>query len=283
MIAARDRDELAAALPKAASLAQRSFANGTLYMERYLDRPRHIEFQIVSDGQSAIHLHERDCSVQRRFQKVIEECPAPGLSRAELAEMGDRAAKGMLAIGYDQVGTVEMLHDVNVGFAFMEVNARLQVEHAVTEAVTGCDLVATQLRIARGERLGALGLSDTPPLGHAIEARLCAEDPNTFFPSSGHLDVFEMPSGEGIRVETGYAAGEAVSPYYDSLLAKVIAHAPTRGEALSRLSRAIADVRVAGVRTNASYLRAVLAFDAFQAGRPDTGLGEIIRKQAASS
>jgi acetyl-CoA carboxylase, biotin carboxylase subunit len=272
MTAVHAPGDLLSAIKRASSLATNSFGTGDIYLERLLERPRHIEFQIVSDGQNAQHFFERDCSVQRRFQKVIEESPAPGLNRVDLDEMATRAAQAMLAEGYDHIGTVEMLYEPASGFAFLEVNARLQVEHGVTEATTGIDLVDIQLRLARGERATAMPARPAKPEGHAIEARICAEDPVTFFPSCGTLHRFRPPEIDGVRIETGYAQGEAVTPYYDPLLAKVIVHRSTRDAAIDDLIDALSDFDVEGVKTNIPFLLKVLRSTAFRSGALHTGL-----------
>ena len=212
MIVARDEASLGKAVARARSMATRSFGNGQLYLERYLDRPRHIEFQVLGDRHGAVrHLFERDCSLQRRHQKVMEEAPAPGLTRTELDDMAETATRVLAALGYDNIGTVEMLRAEAGGFAFLEMNTRLQVEHAVTEMVTGIDLVQGQIRSAAGEPLTDILPAEIRLDGHALEARIYAEDPETFMPSPGPLRRFRLcPPGPGLRVETGYAEGGEV-------------------------------------------------------------------------
>ena len=274
MLPARNEQELLRALAQARSLATRSFGSAEVYVERLVERPRHIEFQILADRAGHVRvLYERDCSVQRRHQKVIEEAPAPSLSRALLDETATRIAAILGALKYDVIGTVEMLYDPQAGaFHFLEMNTRLQVEHAVTEAITGVDIVAAQLRLAAGEAIDAV----LPPVidrtGHAIEARLYAEDPVRFFPSPGPLDVFRMPGGEGIRVETGYGPGARVTPFYDPMLAKIVAHAPTRALAIERLAAALRATEVCGVKTNIPFIQNVLASPAFVGGGIHTGI-----------
>lgn len=273
MLPAYSPAELATALERARSLAARSFGDSEVYLERLLQKPRHIEFQVLADRHGAVrHIFERDCSVQRRHQKVIEEAGAPALARSEVDATAVRIEKILAAIGYDNIGTVEMLYDSDVGFSFLEMNTRLQVEHAVTEEVTGLDLVASQVRLAAGSRLGDV-IPDSLVLdGHAVEARVYAEDPRRFLPSPGPLKVFRPPAGEGIRVETGYAEGGAVTPFYDPMIAKVIAHGPTRDVALDRLAGALGDFAVEGVKTNIPFVLAVLSDEAFRAGRVHTSL-----------
>lgn len=273
MVVARHAGELAAAARRARSTVRRAFGNDAIYLERLVERPRHIELQIVADRHGAVRtLFERDCSVQRRHQKLIEEGPAPAIDRAALDALTQRVAAVLADIGYDSIGTVETLLDADGNFRFIEMNTRLQVEHGVTEAITGVDLVATQIRIAAGERLDALLPASVAATGHAIEARVCAEDPDRFLPSIGVLAVFRPPAGPGIRIETGFAEGNAVTPHYDSLLAKVIAHGDTRAQAIARLDAALAAFAVAGVHSNIPALRRALASPAFQAGRVHTGL-----------
>ncbi len=273
MIDADNDDELVAALERARSLALRSFGTGDVYLEKLVERPRHIEFQIVADRHGDVrHLFERDCSVQRRHQKLIEEASAPLLERSVVDAMAAQVAAIIRALGYDSIGTVEMLWSPARGFTFLEMNTRLQVEHAVTETITGVDIVATQIRAAAGEHLADFLPPTIARDGHAVEARVCAEDPWSHFPSPGVLTVFEPPTGEGLRVDTGYAAGRSVTPYYDSLLAKVIAHAPTRIAAIDKLAAALQRFAIQGVKTNLLLLQAVLQSAAFRAGTPDTQL-----------
>ena len=278
MLAAADPAALHRAMERARSAASRSFGDAAIYLERLLERPRHIEFQVLGDRHGAVRaLFERDCSVQRRHQKVLEESPAPGVPRAELDAMAALVAGVLQDLGYDNIGTVEMLRAADGGFSFLEVNTRLQVEHAVTEMVTGVDLVAAMIRSAAGERLADILPGTVAQTGHAVEARVCAEDPKTFLPSPGPLTRFRPPAERaGLRVETGYAEGAVVTPFYDPLLAKVIAHAPTRDAALDGLAEALAGFEVAGVKTNLPFLQRVIGDGAFRAGVVHTGLaGEL--------
>ncbi len=273
MIAARDETELASAIERARSTSLRSFKTSDIYFERLVERPRHIELQIVADRYGNVrHLFERDCSVQRRHQKVIEEARAPGVSASEMELLGARVVEVMRRIEYDNIGTVEMLMGPDHDFNFLEMNTRLQVEHGVTEEITGVDLVELQLRVAGGERLEEVLPDDLDTKGHAIEARVYAEDPTRFLPSPGYLETFRPPSGDGIRVETGYAQGTTVTPFYDPLLAKVITVADERTQAIQKLDQALQAFSVAGVKTNIPALLRVLRSERFALGDVDTGL-----------
>lgn len=280
MLPARSPQELLGAIERASSMAQRGFANAEVYLERLVDRPRHVEFQILGDRHGGVvHLHERDCSVQRRHQKLIEESPAPGLDRRVVGALSDRIAQTLQTMGYDNIGTVEMLMGPDGEFSFLEMNTRLQVEHGVTEEISGVDLVAAQVRSAAGERLADILPSTIPCSGHAIQARVYAEDPKRFFPSPGRLDVFVPPSDPGVRVECGYDQGQEVTPHYDPLLAKVIVHAVTRGEAIERLMKALRAFRIEGVRNNIPALLEILDSPEFRAGDVHTGLLAHVMKQ----
>jgi 3-methylcrotonyl-CoA carboxylase alpha subunit len=250
--------ELHEALIGARRLAQSAFGDGTLLIERYLPEPRHIEVQVFADAHgNCVHLGDRDCSVQRRHQKLIEEAPAPGLPQPVREELRAAAVRVARNIGYRSAGTVEFLFDGR-DFYFLEMNTRLQVEHTVTEAVTGLDLVEWQLRIAAGEPL-PLSQSQIRLTGHAIEARVCAEDPwREFLPSAGSLELAEWPEGESLRVDAGFASGDAVPAVYDSLLAKIIAWAPAREQAASRLADALDRTYLAGIHTNERWLGRLL-------------------------
>ena len=252
-----------AALEGAAREAQGAFGDSRVLIEKYVARPRHIEMQIFGDKQgNVVHLFERDCSLQRRHQKVIEESPAPGLSDAMRSAMSAAAIAAGKAIGYVGAGTVEFIADSSQGlrpdgFFFMEMNTRLQVEHPVTEAITGLDLVEWQFRVAAGEPL-PLSQSEIRRSGCAVEARLYAEDPDHgFLPSAGKIYALRLPQGEGVRVDTGVEAGGEVTPFYDPMIAKIIAHGASRDEALDRLGLALDETLVAGPRTNAPLLSAL--------------------------
>ncbi|HEX3672936.1 MAG TPA: acetyl-CoA carboxylase biotin carboxylase subunit [Rhizomicrobium sp.] len=268
--------EFAAALEGAKRESQSSFGDDRVLIEKYVSRPRHIEMQVFADSHgSAVHLFERDCSLQRRHQKVIEEAPAPGMPEAMRKAMGEAAVKAAKAVGYVGAGTVEFIVDASEGlkadrFWFMEMNTRLQVEHPVTEAITGFDLVEWQLRVADGETLPA-AQKDIRANGHAIEARLYAEDPRTgFLPSIGKLERLRFPQGEGIRVDTGVREGDTVTPFYDPMIAKVIAWDETRAGAAAKLADALATAQIAGVRTNNAFLIRALRHPQFVAGDIDT-------------
>ncbi|MGI8527427.1 MAG: biotin carboxylase N-terminal domain-containing protein [Pseudolabrys sp.] len=267
---------LAGAMREAAS----SFRDERVLVEKYVAAPRHIEMQVFGDNHgNVIHLNERDCSLQRRHQKVIEEAPAPGMSAELRAAMGAAAVAAAKAVHYSGAGTVEFIADGAKGlrpdgFWFMEMNTRLQVEHPVTEAVTGLDLVEWQFRVASGEKL-PLAQKDVRLDGHAVEARLYAEDPERgFLPSTGHLFALQLPEGEGIRVDTGVQTGDEVTPFYDPMIAKIIAHAPDREAALDALAGALDRTVVAGPHSNAGFLAALCRAKDFRAGKFDTGFIE---------
>ncbi|MCX6020818.1 MAG: biotin/lipoyl-binding protein, partial [Chloroflexi bacterium] len=268
----RQAGEFAAALASARREAQAAFGNGQMLLERYAPHPRHIEIQVLGDHHGAlVSLGERECSIQRRHQKVIEEAPAPGLDPVVRDEMTAAALRLARAAGYTNAGTVEFLLDVEGAWRFLEVNTRLQVEHPVTEEVTGLDLVALQLRIAAGEPLPP-NLTGLRPRGHAIETRLYAEDPAAgYLPSSGRLRRFRPPQGAGIRNEIGVAEGDEIGVAYDPMLAKLIATGADRTEAAARLRTALDAYEVAGIPTNLDQLRTVAADPAFLAGGVDTG------------
>jgi 3-methylcrotonyl-CoA carboxylase alpha subunit len=267
-----------AALESAKREAASSFGDDRVLIEKYVASPRHIEIQVFADKRgNAVHLYERDCSLQRRHQKVIEEAPAPGMSEDLRTRMGAAAVAAAKAVGYAGAGTVEFIADganglKRDGFWFMEMNTRLQVEHPVTEAITGFDLVEWQFRVASGERLPVTNQAEIPLRGHAIEARLYAEDPERdFLPSTGRLVALSFPQDEGIRIDSGVEAGGEISPYYDPMIAKVIAHADTRQDALDKLTSALDRTLVAGPRTNLAFLGALSHSPDFRDGKFDTG------------
>ena len=273
MLPAKDEAGLAAAVERSRSMAERGFGNAEVYLERLVERPRHVEFQVLGDAHGgAMHLFERDCSTQRRNQKVIEEAPAPGLARARAAEVAGQVAGIMREMGYDNIGTVEMLMGADGAFSFLEMNTRLQVEHGVTEEVTGVDLVRAQIRSAAGERLADILPGRVEVHGHAIQARVYAEDPKNFFPSPGKLKVFRPPLADDVRVETGYAEGRDVTPHYDPMIAKVIVKAATRAQAIERLAEALQAFAIEGVKNNIPAVLAVLRSEPFRAGQVHTGL-----------
>ena len=265
--------QLADALASAQREAQASFGNAQMLVEKYLLKPRHVEIQVFADQHgNCLYLNERDCSIQRRHQKVVEEAPAPGLAPALRKAMGEAAVRAAQAIGYVGAGTVEFLLDARGEFFFMEMNTRLQVEHPVTEAITGLDLVAWQIRVACGEPL-PITQAQVPLRGHAIEVRLYAEDPvNEFLPATGRLALYrESAPGEGRRVDSGVSEGDQVSPFYDPMLGKLIAWGKDREQARLRLLAMLDEFAIGGVKTNIAFLRRILAHPAFAAAELDTG------------
>ncbi len=276
-LVAREAD-FASALESAKREAQAAFGDARVLLERVIERPRHIEVQVFGDAHgNVVHLYERDCSLQRRNQKVIEEAPAPGMSAGLRAKITGAAVACAKAVGYEGAGTVEFLVEggglgLEAPWYFIEMNTRLQVEHPVTEAITGLDLVEWQLRVAAGEKL-PLAQEQIAMSGHAIEARLNAEDPaNGFLPSIGRIAAFRAAEGEGVRIDAGFEAGSAISPFYDSMIAKLIASGPDRGTAIARLGAALDGTIVAGPKTNSAFLHALITHEAFRRGEMDTGL-----------
>ena len=266
---ANDAEQFSQLFSLAQNEALSAFGNGDVYIEKFLARPRHVEIQVMGDQHgTVIHLGERDCSVQRRHQKLIEEAPSPALTPELRAEMGDAAVALASAIGYCGAGTIEFLLDEDGAFYFMEMNTRIQVEHPVTEMVTGQDLVKEQIRVAAG---APLSFGETPMSGHAIEVRINAEDPyRNFQPCPGLITAYHPPGGPGIRVDTHVYAGYTVPPYYDSLLAKLIAHGRDRPEALARLAQALDSFILEGVTTTIPFLARVIRHPDFVAGTVDT-------------
>ncbi len=278
-------EDLPAAMELAASEAGAAFGDARVYLEHFVRRGRHVEVQVLGDGKGhVVHLGERDCSVQRRFQKLIEETPAPGLAERLRAELHEAAIRFARSLCYRGAGTVEFLVDVDRGaFYFLEMNARIQVEHPVTEAVTGIDLVAEQIAIAAGGGL-RFSQSQIRQNGCALECRINAEDPaHDFRPSPGLVSDVRWPAGPGIRVDTHIVPGSRIPPFYDSLMAKIIAHAPERSEALARMRQAISSTRVAGVATNLLFHSAALADPQFQEGGVDTGFLERFLERSPSA
>ena len=262
-------NELAAAFATARAQAAAAFGDAAVYLERWLEQPRHIEFQVLGDGKTTLGVFERECSVQRRHQKVIEEAPAPGLDRSSLEEVEAVALAAMQ--GYDSLGTVETLF-ADDQFGFLEVNTRLQVEHGVTEEITGVDLVEAQFRVAAGESLADILPQRVVTNGHAVEARIYAEDSRRLLPSTGRLAVYRPPQLTGVRVDSGYAEGQWVTPYFDPLLAKVIGKGKTREEAIGRTLVGVKAFAIEGVSTNRDLLMATLGREDFIAGRLHTGM-----------
>ncbi len=265
MKVAREASELQDAFRIARAESLAAFGNDAVYIEKYLDRPRHIELQIMADSQgSVVHFGERDCSLQRRHQKLLEEAGSPALSADQRAALGKTATDALRKLGYRNAGTLEFLYQ-DGQFAFIEMNTRLQVEHPVTEMVCGVDLVREQIRIAAGEALGYTQ-SDVTFSGHAIECRVTAEDPDTFVPSPGRVTAFHAPGGLGVRVDSALYAGYFVPPFYDSMVAKLIVHAPTRIEAINRLRRALDEFAIVGIQTTLPLHRRIVDDKDFQAG-----------------
>jgi len=245
-----------------------AFGNGAVYMEKFLEKPRHIEFQVIGDNYgNVVHLGERDCSMQRRHQKVIEEAPAPGLTPKQRKQMGERCVDACRTVGYRSAGTFEFLYQDNE-FYFIEMNTRIQVEHPVTEMITGIDLVKTQLLVAAGEKL-PFTQGDIQIRGHAIECRINAEDPRTFVPSPGPVKLWHPPGGPGIRVDSHLYSGYNVPPNYDSMVAKLIAHGDTRDTAIARMRNALGEMVVEGIITNKALHQEILNHTAFRAGGLD--------------
>ncbi|MDH5535649.1 MAG: biotin carboxylase [Betaproteobacteria bacterium] len=273
MLPAKDEAELLAAVERSRSMATRGFGNAEVYLERLLERPRHVEFQVLGDAHgAAAHLFERDCSTQRRNQKVIEEAPGPGIARDAVGEVADKIAGIMQKMGYDNIGTVEMLMGADGAFNFLEMNTRLQVEHGVTEEVTGVDLVQAQIRSAAGDRLADILPAKIEVKGHAIQARVYAEDPKNFFPSPGKLTVFRPPREAGVRVDTGFAEGRDVTPHYDPMIAKVIVRGETRDQAIEKLIAALEAFEIQGLKNNIPAVLAILRSEPFRSGAVHTGL-----------
>ena len=266
-----DETELLRALPLAQAEAEAAFGNGAVYLERFVERPRHIEVQILADNYgNTLAVGERDCSIQRRHQKLIEEAPAPNLPGKTRDALLKAAVKGAKAAKYTNAGTMEFLVDARANLYFMEMNTRIQVEHPVTEITTGIDLVVWQIRIAAGQRL-TLNERDCEPHGHAIECRITAEDAERdFAPSVGAIDLYVAPGGPGVRVDSHLYAGYAVPPYYDSLLGKVIAWGRDRDEAVARMGRALTETVITGVPQTVPFLRRVMEDETFRSGTYDT-------------
>ncbi len=267
--------QLAAAFAAARRRAEAAFGNGAVYVERYLTTPRHIEVQVFGDARgTVVHLHERECSIQRRHQKLVEESPAPGLDPGIKARLTTAAVKGAAAIGYANAGTLEFLLDAAGSFYFLEMNTRLQVEHPVTEETTGLDLVVAQLRVASGDPL-PWKQEAVVQRGAAIECRVYAEDPaKNFLPSPGTISRLELPAGDGIRIESGVVAGSAVTVHYDPLLLKLIARGASRAEAIARMSEALDRCVIEGVKTTVPFLRRVLAHADYRRGAVHTQMVE---------
>lgn len=264
---AQSADELPKMLKAAQGEAEAAFGNGGVYIEKFIEKPRHIEIQLLADSHgNVVHLNERDCSIQRRNQKLLEEAPSPVLSAEMRSQMGNAAVRLAQTIGYVGAGTVEFLVDKHGKFYFMEMNTRIQVEHPVTEAITGIDLIAEQLRIAQGEPL-SFTQADVPLHGHAIECRINAEDPDRDFrPHPGKIDAYLPPGGPGVRVDSHVYTDYAIPPHYDSLIGKLIVWGPDRNTAIKRMHRALGEFAITGIPTTISFHRRVLDHPAFLAG-----------------
>ena len=268
MKVAKDADSLAEAVATAQTEAAAAFGDGTVYMERYLTTPRHIELQVIADSHGNVrHLGERDCSLQRRHQKVLEEAPSPVIDAAARAKIGAVVVEAVARIGYLGVGTIEFLYE-NGEFFFIEMNTRLQVEHPVTEAITGIDLVREQIRIAAGLPL-SFTQDDVHFEGHAIECRINAENPRTFTPSPGRVTDFHAPGGLGVRLDSAVYAGYSIPPYYDSLIGKLIVHGRDREEALARMGRSLGEMVVGGIETTIPLFQDLLADPDIRTGAYD--------------
>jgi len=266
----RSSEELLSAYQTARSEAQQAFGTPDVYMERFLEHPRHIEIQVLGDQHGkVIHMGERECTIQRRHQKLVEESPSPAMDAKRLKELGAKVVKALETVGYTNAGTVEFLMDEDGSLYFIEMNTRIQVEHPVSELVTGVDLVKAQIRIAAGERLeeatGEISFS-----GHAIECRINAEDPETFVPSAGRITTFQAPGGTGVRVDSAAYTDAVIPPYYDSLIAKLIVKGRDRAEAISRMRRALEMFAIEGIKTSIPLHRRILANEHFVNGKFDT-------------
>jgi acetyl-CoA carboxylase biotin carboxylase subunit len=277
-----DEAQLLPALSVTREEAGRAFGNPEVYIEKFLLHPRHVEIQVLADRHGkAVWLGSRDCSLQRRHQKVIEEAPAPGIPQRLLAEVGESCAEACRRIGYSGVGTFEFLYEKDA-FYFIEMNTRLQVEHPVTELTSSIDIVQQQIRVARGEHL-AITQADIPCRGHAFECRINAEDPRSFRPSPGQITEWSVPGGWGVRVDSHAQAGYRVPPYYDSMVAKLIVHGASRDEALTRLRIALDEMQVGGIHTNLPLHRELAADEAFMSGGVDIHYLERWLKQRAEA
>ncbi|WP_409305672.1 acetyl/propionyl/methylcrotonyl-CoA carboxylase subunit alpha [Peribacillus sp. SCS-155] len=270
MQAVTDKEELIKAYEGNQKRAQMFFGNGDMFLEKLIEKPRHIEIQVLADEKgNAVYLWERECSIQRRHQKVLEEAPSPFLDEETRNRMGEAAVRAVREIGYSNAGTIEFLVDKDKNFYFLEMNTRLQVEHPVTEEITGLDLVEQQIRISSGEEL-SFRQQDIKREGHAIEVRIYAEDPNTFYPSPGKITALHLPQGEGIRHEMAVHGQSHVTPYYDPMIAKLVVKGENREAAIACLASALADYRVEGIKTNIPALSEIAGLDAFKKGETTT-------------
>jgi acetyl-CoA carboxylase biotin carboxylase subunit len=267
----RNAEELPSMFQQASTEAANAFGNGDMYMEKFIERPRHIEFQVLADEHgNVMSLGERECSIQRRHQKLIEEAPSLMVTPKLREELGKTIKKALENIGYWNAGTIEFLMDEDGKIYFIEMNTRIQVEHCVTEMVTGIDLVKAQLRIASGEKLASIITKPVEIRGHAIECRINAEHPEKFTPSAGRITVFNVPGGNGVRVDTAQYAEGVVPPYYDSMIAKLICHGADRVEAMDKMQRALSQFVIQGIHTTIPLHQRIFADDEFRAGKFDT-------------
>ncbi|MGF9858218.1 acetyl-CoA carboxylase biotin carboxylase subunit [Priestia endophytica] len=280
----RSGDEIRKAFAGNQKRATDFFGDGAMYVEKFVENPRHIEIQILADGFSnTVYLWERECSIQRRHQKVVEEAPSSFLSETTRSKMGEAAVKAAKSIGYKNAGTIEFLVDEEQNFYFLEMNTRLQVEHPVTEEITGLDLVEKQLKIAGDEALD-FSQEEVKREGHAIEVRIYAEDPKTFFPSPGKITKLELPNGPGIRHELGVHDQSSVTPFYDPMIAKLIVKGSDRDDAINRLQDALADYHIEGIKTNIPMLKEVIAHPAFRSGDTTTDfVGKYLKIKKANN
>ncbi len=280
---AYNEGELGRILSVAREEAEKAFGSGDIYLERFIERPRHIEFQIAADKHGhVVHLGDRECSVQRRYQKLIEEAPSPGLSEAKRQEVGDNLVQAIKKLGYTNLGTVEFLLDEQGQLYFMEMNTRIQVEHPVTEMVVGLDLVRLQILLSAGAEL-PFDQSDISMKGHAIECRINAEDPKTFLPSPGTISAYHVPGGYGVRVDSHVTQDTTVEPHYDSLLAKLIVHDHDREHALRRMRSALKEFVVEGIRSNIPFHRMIVNHEGFSSGDYDTRIVERLLSSSAET
>ncbi len=274
MGAVHNADEMREAFEGHQKRAATFFNNNEMYLEKLIENPRHIEIQVLADQHGrTVYLWERECSIQRRNQKVIEEAPSPFLTEAKRTEMGRAAVQAASAIGYQNAGTIEFIVDEKQNYYFLEMNTRLQVEHPITEEITGIDLVEQQIRIAYGEKL-SFSQDDIVLNGHAIEVRVYAEDPKTFFPSPGKIVSLQLPQGENIRNDIGVQAGSSVTPFYDGMFAKLIVKANTRSQCIEELLQAIEQFKVEGIKTNLSMIKDIISHEQFQNGNTTTAFVE---------
>ena len=279
-------EDLRATVESTQSLAAKAFGDGAVYLEKLILHPRHVEIQVFGFGNGrAVHMYERECSIQRRFQKIVEESPAPGLPDAVRYAMGDAAAALTGQERYHGAGTIEFIVDQAGNYYFLEMNTRIQVEHPVTEMNTGLDLVGLQIRFERGDDLSSLTQESIKPQGHTIECRIYAENPDkNFLPSPGPLTVFEPPrEGDGIRLDTGFRQGDKVTFYYDPMIAKLVAHGADRHDAIEKMLVALGDFRIEGIKTNIPFLRRVIDHPAFRAGQTHTGFVDLHRNDLIKS